>query len=50
MSTQEIVMGQALPPDFDDDEMNLYDDVEQVSFQECLAVHNWSSTHLTGFR
>lgn len=36
MSTQEIVMGQALPPDFDDDEMNLYDDVEQVSFQECL--------------
>ena len=36
MSTQEIVMGQALPPDFDEDEMDLFDDIEQVSFQECL--------------
>lgn len=36
MSTQEIVMGQALPPDFDDDEMDIFEDVEQVSFQECL--------------
>ena len=36
MSTQEIVMGQALPPDFDDDEMEIFEDVEQVSFQECL--------------
>ena len=36
MSTQEIVMGQALPPSFDEDEMDLFDDIEQVSFQECL--------------
>ena len=36
MSTQEIVMGQALPPSFDEDERDLFDDIEQVSFQECL--------------
>ena len=36
MSTRPIVMGQALPPSFDEDERDLFDDIEQVSFQECL--------------
>ena len=36
MSTQPITMGQALPPSFNEDEMDFFDDVEQVSFQECL--------------
>ena len=36
MSTQEIVMGKLLPPDFDVDGKDIFDDTEQVSFQDFL--------------